>query len=47
MGTERILNRLRQNVPDFDSIGTFFEKKDFVLIINRIRADFEHNVDTF
>jgi len=46
MGTGRILNRLRQNIPDFNSIGTFFEK-DFVLIFNRIRADFEQNVDTF
>ena len=32
--------------PDFDSIGTVFEK-DFVLIFNRIRADFEQNVDIF
>ena len=46
MGTGRILNRLRQNIPDFNSIGTFFEK-DFVLIFYRIRADFEQNVDTF
>jgi len=46
MGTGRILNRLRQNIPDFNSIVTFFEK-DFVLIFNRIRADFEQNVDTF
>ena len=46
MGTGRILNRLRQNIPDFNCIGTFFGK-DFVLIFNRIRADFEQNVDTF
>ena len=42
MGTWRILNRLRQNIPDFNSIGTFFEK-DFVLIFDRIWADFEQN----